>query len=318
MWQRLDIVIEVLQDIIDNDRDSDRTTEANGFKLQINRNFVRYLFAIKHFLEKAKFASDMLQKPTNDLTEAVELIDTLKEEIAECRSRGKCQEFWDRAKVVADRLNLPEITRERRKKRASTTLQDYVVEALLNETSIGGLDAYVQDIYEIVDKVNAELCRRFDEKNITMMRGITVLCPNSNSFLDVTKLIDFAELFKAETESLRCEIATFKCMLGRKTEAECPATLLQLEAYLTKLKEAFFELHRLLSIACTLPVSSAECERNFSSMRLIKSDLRSLMKDERLDSLMMLGIHRDRGSRLEFDAIVNRFKAKFPKCRIAL
>ena len=53
-------------------------------------------------------------------------------------------------------------------------------------------------------------------------------------------------------------------------------------------------------------------------MRLIKSDLRSLMKDERLDSLMMLGIHRDRGSRLDFDAIVNRFKAKFPKCRIAL
>ena len=107
-------------------------------------------------------------------------------------------------------------------------------------------------------------------------------------------------------------------MLGRKTEAECPTTLLQLEAYLTKLKEAFFELHRLLFIACTLPVSSAECGRNFSSMRLIKSDLRSLMKDQHLHSLMMLVIHRDRGIRLDFDAIVNRFKAEFSKCRIAL
>ena len=63
---------------------------------------------------------------------------------------------------------------------------------------------------------------------------------------------------------------------------------------------------------------SAECERNFSSMRLVKSDLRSLMKNERLDSLMMLGIHRDRGSRPDFDAVLNRFKAKFPKSRIAL
>ena len=54
LWQRLDIVIEVLQDIIDNDRDSDRTTEANGFKLQINRNFVRYLFAIKAYFGKGK------------------------------------------------------------------------------------------------------------------------------------------------------------------------------------------------------------------------------------------------------------------------
>ena len=318
LWQRLDIVIEVLQDIIDNDTDSDRTTEANGFKLQIDRKFVRYLFAIKHILEKAKFASDMLQKPTNDQTAAVELIGTLKEEIVECRSREKCQEFWDAAEEVADRLNLPEATRESRKKRAPTTLQGYIVEAPLNETSTGGLDGYVQDIYEILDKANAELCKRFDEKNITMMRGITALCPTSKSFLDVTKLIDFAELFKAETESLRCEIATFKCMLGRKREAECPTTLLQLEAYLTKLKEAFLELHRLVSIACTLPVSSAECERNFSSMRLVKSDLRSLMKNERLDSLMMLGIHRDRGSRLDFDAVLNRFKAKFPNCRIAL
>ncbi len=144
LWQRLDIVIEVLQDTIDNDRDSGRTTEANGFKLQINRNFVRYLFAIEYVLEKAKSASDMVQKPTNDLTEDVELIDPLKEEIAECHSREKCQEFLDTAEEVADRLNLPEITRERRKKRAPTALQDYVVEALLNETSIGGVDAYRQ------------------------------------------------------------------------------------------------------------------------------------------------------------------------------
>ena len=177
---------------------------------------MRYLFAIKHILEKAKVASDMLQKPTNDLTEAVELIGTLKEEIAECRSREKCQEFWDTAEEVTDRLNLPEATREGRKKQAPTAIQDYVVEAPLNETSTGSCDGYVQDIYEIVNKANAGLCKRFNEKNIRMMRGITALCPTSNSFLDVTKLIDFAELFKVETESLRCEIATFKVVIYTK------------------------------------------------------------------------------------------------------
>ena len=53
-------------------------------------------------------------------------------------------------------------------------------------------------------------------------------------------------------------------------------------------------------------------------MRLIKNDLRSLMKDERLDSLMMLGIHRARGNTLDMDSVVSMFKAKFPNCRIAL
>lgn len=136
--------------------------------------------------------------------------------------------------------------------------------------------------------------------------------------MDENRLADFANLFNAKTDILRCEVVTFKHLLERKAEPERPKSLLQLQAYLQKLKEAFFELHRITLIACTLPVSSAECERNFSSMRLIKNDLRSVMKQDRLDSLMMLGIHRDRGSKLDLDIVVNSFKAKFPKCRISL
>ena len=51
-------------------------------------------------------------------------------------------------------------------------------------------------------------------------------------------------------------------------------------SYLETLKEAFSELHRIVLIAGTLPVSSAERERNFSSMKLIKIELRSVMKQD--------------------------------------
>ena len=61
--------------------------------LQIDLRFVRYLLIIKHILKKAKFASDMLQKPTNDLTEAIDLISTLREEIQACRLSEKCKMF---------------------------------------------------------------------------------------------------------------------------------------------------------------------------------------------------------------------------------
>ena len=318
VWKRIDIVYEVLQDIIDNDRDPKRTTEATGYKLQIDRRFVRYLLIIRHILKKAKFASDILQKPTNDLTEAIDLIDTLKEEIQACRTRESCQKFWDDAEEVSDRLDLPENARPVRRRRLPAALQDCVVDAVVEDDVGIGFDGYVRDVYEIIDKLDAELQRRFDEKNITMMRGITSLCPSSPSFMDENRLADFANLFNAKTDILRCEVVTFKHLLERKAEPERPKSLLQLQAYLQKLKEAFFELYRITLIACTLPVSSAECERNFSSMRLIKNDLRSVMKQDRLDSLMMLGIHRDRGSKLDLDIVVNSFKAKFPKCRISL
>lgn len=152
--KRIDIVYEVLQDVIDNDSNANRITEATGYMLQIDRRFVRYLLVTKHILKKAKFASDMLQKPTNDLTEAMELIGTLKDEMKACRSREKCQEFWDDAEKVADRLNLPESARPIRRRRLPVALQDCVVEANVEENAAGvGFDGYVRDVYEIVDKL---------------------------------------------------------------------------------------------------------------------------------------------------------------------
>ena len=283
----------------------------------MDRRFVRYLFVTRHILKKAKFASDMLQTPTNDLSNAIDLIATLKEELDVCRSREKCRQFWDKAEDVADRINLPDDVRPMRKRRPPAALQDFVVEANIEE-NVGqaGFDDFVRDVYEIVGKVNAELRKRFDEKSIVMMQGS--LCPTSSSFLDEDQLVAFVKLFNVNTDCLRCDIATFYHLLKRKDKNDHPKGLLQMLSYLESLKEAFSELHRIVLIASTLPVSTAECERNFSSMKLIKNELRSVMKQERLDSLMMLGIHQEGGEKLDLDSVVGRFKARFPKCRISL
>ena len=160
---------------------------------------------------------------------------------------------------MAARLNLPEDAIHVRRRRPPAALEDAVVEVNIEEEAAGvGFDGYVRDIYEILDKVLAELQKRFDDENVTIMRGITYLCPISPSFMDENSLEAFAKLF------------TFKHLLERKAEPERPESLLQLQAYLQKLKEAFFELHHIALIACTLPVSSAECERNFAYSTLIQ------------------------------------------------
>ena len=53
-----------------------------------------------------------------------------------------------------------------RNRRPPAALQDFLVEANI-EKNLGqaGFDDFVQNVYEIVDKVNAELRKRFDEKN---------------------------------------------------------------------------------------------------------------------------------------------------------
>ena len=49
----------------------------------------------------------------------------------------------------------------------------------------------------------------------------------------------------------------------------------------------------LLSILSTIPVSSATAERSFSTLRLIKSDLRTTMGQARLNGLCLMYIHND-------------------------
>ena len=59
-------------------------------------------------------------------------------------------------------------------------------------------------------------------------------------------------------------------------------------------KRRFPNVKRLLRILCTLPLTSAECERTFSCMRRLKSYLRSTMNAERFNELALLATHRSK------------------------
>jgi len=52
-------------------------------------------------------------------------------------------------------------------------------------------------------------------------------------------------------------------------------------------------IKKLLKILSTLPVSTASPERTFSSLRRLKSYLRSTMSNSRLSGLALLNIHRN-------------------------
>ena len=54
----------------------------------------------------------------------------------------------------------------------------------------------------------------------------------------------------------------------------------------------FPNLFVLFKIACTFPITSAECERSFFAMRRLRTWLRANMKMERLGSVAIMNIHR--------------------------
>lgn len=52
-------------------------------------------------------------------------------------------------------------------------------------------------------------------------------------------------------------------------------------------------IHTILRIAATFPVTSCECERSISTLGLVKTSLRSTMGQSRLTALCLMSVHRD-------------------------
>lgn len=67
----------------------------------------------------------------------------------------------------------------------------------------------------------------------------------------------------------------------------------------------FPTVYQLLSIVCTLPISVATAERSFSTLRRVKTWLRSRMQEDRLTSLCLLCVHRE--IKINIDQIIDRF-----------
>ena len=59
-------------------------------------------------------------------------------------------------------------------------------------------------------------------------------------------------------------------------------------------RQLFPHTSRLLQLLLVMPATSATSERSFSSLRHVKTYLRTTMKQGRLNHLMMLYIHKDR------------------------
>ena len=69
----------------------------------------------------------------------------------------------------------------------------------------------------------------------------------------------------------------------------------------------FSEVEKLARIYLTIPVTTATGERSLSAVRCIKTYLRSTMSQQRLNSIMLLNVHKDLTDGLDLPTIARQF-----------
>ena len=323
---RFDVILALLEQI-GEDTNRDRAVEAQSILQMIDLKFVFCLEIFNEFLKEMKSASDCLQSTQMNANIACDLITNCLDFFREKRNEADCMKHVIASKDIVDEHGLSSNIMRRRTRVPRRLEGDMVVTEGIgrNETS-HDVDVFLRNdiYYPVIDKAITELDARFSGDNMKILRALQALTAGSASFLNGEILAPLACNYKANMDDVNLELRQLKRMIERKQRNGTMPTfegdkLMAFTRFIAQYDEAFYELHRLAVIACTIPVTSVQSERSFSCLKLIKTHLRTTMLDDRLsNNVAVFSLHSARARSLDLDKVVDKFVAVYPHCRIQL
>ena len=170
----------------------------------------------------------------------------------------------------------------------------------------------------LLDHLLSEIESRFSRHQQTALLGLSLI-PSIMVYLSLeectTKIFQLAEMYREDLPSRDCIDGELPCWwmkwqqkLSEHGQASLPSTPTHALRHATTM---FPNIRALLSILCTLPVTSCSAERSFSAVKRIKTALRLSIGTERLTGLALLHIHRD--IPLEISDVIDEFARRQPR-----
>lgn len=310
---RLPSILRLLHQIIEEDH-GQRAVEARGLLSQMDEHFVSKLVLMTALLQKTKMLSNMFQGKNLDLSEASNLSAVV---IAELQDMRRNDVTFDAIWLEVDELvkeHRDELTHIRRGRTSQlpTRMEGFLVMEVTgqrDEPMTPQQKFRTTFMFPVLDRILHELNRRFNETNQGILKGIDALTPSSKNFMCTDHLMVLQETYATNQEDFAHEMHQMKRLIDRKAAKgeTVPTSLQSLLTFLEPYSDAFYELYRLVKIACVIPVTSASCERSFSAMKLIKTYLRNSMGHGRLSDIGVLSIERRRANNINLEEFVDKF-----------
>ena len=180
-----------------------------------------------------------------------------------------------------------------------------------NNPASSPLDYYRRNlVIPVLDEVISEFNARFSKLSASagQLVGLvpSVICKREVNIQEVAELysrdLPSPELLDMEVDRWKRK---FLAMEPESHPTTCASALKACDP------KTFSNLFVLLKIACTLPVTSCECERSCSVLRRLSNYMRATMGQERLSSLALLHIHYD--TDIDVTKVVDRFALLHPR-----
>ncbi|XP_057290939.1 52 kDa repressor of the inhibitor of the protein kinase-like [Hydractinia symbiolongicarpus] len=260
--------------------------------------FIVSVVVTRNVLALTHGVTTLLQDKSIDITDNVQYITNLKNTTMSCRNNVDFfhNSWYKEALDVAESVGVEEKMKRVIRRQ---TLRD-------NQPAISPKDYYKKALtIPILDHLNSELNSRFDFENFVVYNGLCIVPAKVVSMVYSNKdwkskfkrFVDFYKSDMPNPLALESELELWE-KFALDYQGTRPETIAQTLKSINL--SLFTNINVAIRILATIPITSCECERSFSSLRRLKDYCRSTMTEDRLNGLSLMYIHEEIIPKIQF------------------
>ena len=266
-------------------------------------------------LKHADNLSSTLQHKTISAAEGQQVAQMTVQTLRSLRNEASFDLFWLKVNKIASDFGVgePQLPRRRRVPRRYDDGQsegDFHAEAK---------SLYRQQYFEAIDLIVTCIEYRFNQPGYKTYQSLQSLllkaCRLEECESDLQTVCQF---YKDDFDQnlLRTQLQTlglhFQQVQGQPAgSTNTKFNIFDVKNYFLSLSPGQLSLlsnvKRLMQLILVMPATNASSERSFSALRCVKTYLRATMKQERLNYMMLLHIHKDKTDAINLKSLVNEF-----------
>ena len=302
---------QVLQELWDESLDVVKETEMRARILGVSSsmrtfNFFFGLVLGELVLRHSDNLSMTLQSVQISAAEGQKVADMTVTTLQSIRSDANFDLFWSKVTRMASDCEVEDPVLPRRRKRPRR-YEDGSAEGHFPTD----VKSFYRSIYfEALDLVTSAIKARFDQPGYQVYSKLEALLVNgANNEEFSEELIFVTEFYKDDFDSaqLEMQLKVMSSNLPQVPPNDFSSVLNYLRSISTSQRVLLSQVCKLASLILVMPSTNASSERSFSSLRRIKTYLRSTMSQSRLNNVMMLHIHKERTDQLDLIELGNAF-----------
>ena len=228
------------------------------------------------------------------------------------RMDDKFHLFWQKCVLGANRMQVNEPTLPRRRKvprRFEEGREDSYSYPLTPE------DHYRHIYFEAIDLIVNCITERFNQPGFLIYQHVESLLLKAANCKEYQSELKFVlEFYGSDLDgsSLATQLEIFSTAC--KSSSQDVYKLSDIVKFFKTLTPSQIELMsqvcKAFRLLLVMPATNAASERSFSTLRRVKSYLRSTMTQQRLNHLMVLHIHKERTDKIDIVSVANEFVAQ--------